>query len=274
MTGMITMLKGREHEDEDDALKLITGTGKPVLILCKEQMDKDVSKRGQNWLAFWRQNYLAVTISGGEVPVNPKTFKNDTVSISSKDNVLTYLIHLGYLGYNEEDGTAFIPNEEIREEMGYAVESNPWKEMIAFMEESEKMLEATLNMDSSTVAEEMEKIHDENVPSVKYNNENSLSSVLSLAYLSAREYYFKPVRELPAGKGFADVVYAPKPKFVGEYPALVVELKWNKDAESAITQIKEKRYPDSIKEYTDNILLVGINYDKKTKKHECIIEKL
>ena len=213
-------------------------------------------------------------ISGGEVPVNPKTFKNDTISISSKDNVLTYLIHLGYLGYNEENGTAFIPNEEIREEMGYAVESNPWKEMIAFMEESEKMLEATLNMDSSTVAEEMEKIHDENVPSVKYNNENSLSSVLTLAYLSAREYYFKPVRELPAGKGFADVVYAPKPKFVGEYPALVVELKWNKDAESAITQIKEKRYPDSIKEYTDNILLVGINYDKKTKKHECIIERL
>ena len=63
MTGMITMLKGREHEDEDDALKLITGTGKPVLILCQEQMDKDVSKRGQNWLAFWRQNYLAVTLS-------------------------------------------------------------------------------------------------------------------------------------------------------------------------------------------------------------------
>ena len=213
-------------------------------------------------------------ISGGEVPVNPKTFKNDTISISSKDNVLTYLIHLGYLGYNEDNGTAFIPNEEIREEMGYAVESNPWKEMIAFMGESENMLEATLNMDSSTVAEAMERIHDEEVPSVKYNNENSLSSVLTLAYLSAREYYFKPIRELPAGKGFADVVYAPKPRFVGEYPALVVELKWNKDAESVIDQIREKKYPNSVKEYTDNILLVGINYDKKTKKHECKIEKL
>ena len=213
-------------------------------------------------------------ISGGEVPVNPKTFKNDTISISSKDNVLTYLIHLGYFGYNEDNGTAFIPNEEIREEMGYAVESNPWKEMIAFMGESENMLEATLNMDSSTVAEVMERIHDEEVPSVKYNNENSLSSVLTLAYLSARAYYFKPIRELPAGKGFADVVYAPKPRFAGEYPALVVELKWNKDAESAIDQIREKKYPDSIKEYTDNILLVGINYDKKTKKHECKIEKL
>ena len=213
-------------------------------------------------------------ISGGEVPVNPKTFKNDTISISSKDNVLTYLIHLGYLGYNEENGTAFIPNEEIREEMGYAAERKTWDEMIAFVRESQKMLEATLTMDSFAVAEEMERIHDEEVSSVKYNNENSLSSVLTLAYLSAREYYFKPIRELPAGKGFADLIYVPKPKYKSEYPALVVELKWNKDRESAIDQIREKKYPDSIKEYTDNILLVGINYDKKTKKHECKIEKL
>lgn len=61
---------------------------------------------------------------------------------------------------------------------------------------------------------------------------------------------------------------------MSQYPAFIVELKWDKNAESAINQIKEKRYPDSIKEYTDNILLVGINYDKKSKKHECIIEKL
>lgn len=109
---------------------------------------------------------------------------------------------------------------------------------------------------------------------VKYNDENSLSSVLTLAYLSARQYYFKPIRELPAGKGFADFVYIPKPRYMSKYPAFIVELKWDKNAESAIDQIKEKRYPDTIKEYTDNILLVGINYDKKSKKHECIIEKL
>ncbi len=213
-------------------------------------------------------------ISGGEVPVNPKTFKNDTISISSKDNVLTYLIHLGYLGYNSDNGTAFIPNEEIREEMGYAVESNPWEEMVVFATQSQLILDATISKNGRTVAEAVEKIHDEYVPGVKYNDENSLSSVLTLAYLSARQYYFKPVRELPAGKGFADFVYIPKPRYMSQYPALIVELKWDKDAESAISQIKEKRYPDSIKEYTDNILLVGINYDKKTKKHDCIIEKL
>ena len=213
-------------------------------------------------------------ISGGEVPVNPKTFKNDTISISSKDNVLTYLIHLGYLGYNEDDGTAFIPNEEIREEMGYAIESSEWNEMAVFSKESEDVLKATLQKDNCTLASKIEKMHDEYVSTIEYNDENSLSSVLTLAYLSARQYYFKPIRELPTGKGFADLVYLPKPKYLSKYPALVVELKWNKSAKCAIDQIKEKRYPESIKEYTDNILLIGINYDKKTKKHECLIEEL
>lgn len=213
-------------------------------------------------------------ISGGEVPVNPKTFKNDTISISSKDNVLTYLIHLGYLGYNEEDGTAFIPNEEIKEEMGYAIESSEWNEMVVFSKESESILKATLRKDNYTLASEIEKMHDEYVSAIEYNDENSLSSVLILAYLSARQYYFKPIRELPTGKGFADFVYLPKPKYLSKYPALVVELKWNKSANSTIDQIREKRYPDAIKEYTGSILLVGINYDKKTKKHECLIEEL
>ena len=213
-------------------------------------------------------------ISGGEVPVIVQTFKNDTISISSKDNVLTYLIHLGYLGYNQNNKTAFIPNEEIRQEMGYAVESNPWQEMISFMKESGSILEATLTKDCDKVAQGIEKIHDEYASNLKYNDENSLSNVLTLAYLASMNRYFKPIRELPTGRGFADFVYIPKPEFKEDYPALVVELKWNKDAKTAQDQIKEKNYPDSIKDYTDNILLVGINYDKTTKKHECLIEKL
>ena len=213
-------------------------------------------------------------ISGGEVPVTVQTFKNDTVSISSKDNVLTYLIHLGYLGYNQKNRTAFIPNEEIRQEMGYAVESNPWKEMISFMSESKALLDATLNGDGEKVAEDIEKIHNDYVSSIKYNDENSLSGVLTIAYLASMDHYFKPIREFPSGKGFADFVYIPRRECAEEYPALVVELKWNKDAESAIDQIRQKKYPESIKDYTNNILLVGISYDKKSGKHECIIEKL
>ena len=134
-------------------------------------------------------------------------------------------------------------------------------------------MNATLDMDETAVAREIEKIHTEYVSAIQYNNENSLSSVLSVAYLSAMQYYFKPVRELPTGRGFADFVFLPKPEYENDYPALVVELKWNKDAKTALQQIRDKKYTDSVSQYTGNILLVGINYNKMTKAHECIIEK-
>ena len=134
------------------------------------------------------------------------------------------------------------------------------------------LLDATLDMDGEAVAERIEKIHEEYASTIQYNNENSLSSVLALAYLSAMQYYFKPVRELPTGRGFADFVFIPKPEYKSDYPALVVELKWNKSAVSALQQIKDRKYPDSIQDYTGDILLVGINYSKKDKKRECVIE--
>ena len=213
-------------------------------------------------------------LSGGEVKVNTATFKNDTVNIQSKDDVLTYMIHLGYLGYDQNRKTAFVPNEEIRQELTLAVESKHWNEMLLFQQESEKLLDATLDMDGDAVATQVEKIHDDYVSAIQYNNENSLSSVLAIAYLSAMQYYFKPVRELPTGRGFADFVFVPKPEYRNDYPALVVELKWNQTAETAMQQIKGKKYPDSLRGYTGNLLLVAINYDKKTKKHQCLIEKV
>ena len=128
-------------------------------------------------------------------------------------------------------------------------------------------------MENDIVAEMIGRIHDEYASGIQYNNENSLSSVLTIAYLGAMNYYFKPVRELPTGRGFADFVYIPKPEFTIDYPAMVIELKWNKTAKTAINQIREKQYMKSIEQYTGNILLVGISYDKKTKKHQCIIEE-
>ena len=127
--------------------------------------------------------------------------------------------------------------------------------------------------ENERLADTIEKIHEEYVSAIQYNNENSLSSVLALAYLSAMQYYFKPVREFPTGRGFADFVFIPKTEYRNDYPALVVELKWNKSAVSALQQIKDKKYPDSIQKYAGNILLVGINYSKKEKKHECMIEE-
>ena len=105
------------------------------------------------------------------------------------------------------------------------------------------------------------------------NNENSLSSVLSIAYLSAVQYYFKPIREFPTERGFADFVFIPKPEYKSYYPAIVAELKWNKNVQTALKQIKDRKYPDSIANYTGEILLVGISYDKNSKEHQCMIEK-
>ena len=194
------------------------------------------------------------------------------MNFKNKDDVLTYLIHLGYIGYDKMKNTAFIPNEEIRQELKNAVESKKWNEFYSFERESENLLDATLNMDSEKVAEQIEKIHSQYTSIIQYNNENSLSSVLTIAYLSSMQYYFKPVRELPTGRGFADFVYIPKPEYMDEYPALVVELKWNKNVKTAVQQIKDKNYTESLSDYTGDILMVGINYDKASKKHQSLIE--
>lgn len=220
------------------------------------------------------KNTIIEMLSGQNVKVNTLTFKNDPANIQSKDDVITYLIHLGYLGYNEKDETAFIPNEEIRHELINAVKSTNWSDLIHFQYESNHLLDATLSMNTQEVAEQIQKIHSEYASSIQYNDENSLSSVLTIAYLSSMQYYFKPIRELPTGKGFADFIYIPKPEYIRDYPALIVELKWNKKAKTALEQIKNKDYPEAIKQYTGNIILVAINYDKKSKNHECIIEKL
>ena len=212
-------------------------------------------------------------LSGASVEVDVSSFQNDMTSFSNKDDVLTYLIHLGYLAYNQTTETAFIPNEEIRQELIKATKRKKWDELVAFQRESVELLDATLDMDCELVENTIEKIHMEYVSMIQYNDENSLSSVLAIGYLSAMQYYFKPIRELPSGRGFADFVFIPKLEYAMDYPALIVELKWNKNVETAIEQIRTKKYPASIEQYTGEILLVGINYDKKTKKHQCKIEK-
>ena len=165
----------------------------------------------------------------------------------------------------------FIPNEEIRSEFVTAVKSTKWNAVIDAITASSALLDATLNFDEKTVASRLDNIHAESTSILKYNDENSLSCVITLAYYSARQYY-TIIRELPAGKGFADLVFVPL-KGVDK-PAMVVELKWDRSADTAITQIKEKNYPQALKEYKGNILLVGISYDTVSKQHSCKIEKM
>ena len=208
-------------------------------------------------------------VSGSTVEVDTGTFQ----SFSSRDDVITYLIHLGYLAYDQRKQCAFIPNEEIRQELLAATKKTKWNELQEFEYQSEQLLEATLDREETLVADYIEQIHMEYASAIQYHNENSLSSVLTIAYLSAMKYYFKPIRELPTGRGFSDFVFIPKEEYRVDYPALVVELKWNKSAHTELQQIKDKKYPESLLQYTGNILLVGINYDKKSKAHECVIEE-
>ena len=212
-------------------------------------------------------------ISGDMVKIDTGTFQNDAVNFSNRDDVITFLIHLGYLAYDEKKQCAYIPNEEVRQELLKATRQKKWKEFIEFERQSDSLLDATLDMDEETVSAVIEKIHMQYTSAIRYNDENSLSSVLTIAYLSSMKYYFTPIREFPAGRGFADFVYLPKPEYINIYPALLIELKWNKNVQTALEQIKKNLYPESLLSYTGDVFIVGITYDKKDKTLKCKIEK-
>ena len=208
-------------------------------------------------------------LAGGRCPVDPTGFQNDMSTINSKNDVLTALIHLGYLGYDWREDECYIPNREVAGEMANAVKENQWAPVVTALEQSKQLLKDTLAGDSDAVARAIEAVHDENTSILSYNNENSLACVLSLAYYYAKNDYIVH-RELPTGKGFADIVLIPRKNV--ESPAIVVELKFNQDADAAIDQIKRKQYPAKVAQYTDRLLLVGISYNRQTKMHTCQIE--
>jgi len=211
-------------------------------------------------------------IGGEKVKINPAHFTNDMTTFKTKDDVLTLLIHLGYLGYDAEKQQVFIPNEEVRGEFVNAVEVSNWQEVMRSITASESLLESTLNGDIGAVAAGLDSVHMDTTSILSYNNENSLSCVISLAYYSARNYYYLK-RELPAGKGFADMVFTPRSNNLDK-PAMIVELKWDHSAQGAIQQVKEKQYVKALEGYSGTVFLIGINYNKDTKHHECLIEKI
>ena len=209
-------------------------------------------------------------LGGARIKIEVGSFQNDMTTFHCADDVLTLLIHLGYLAYDSKTEKAFIPNEEVRSAFVLAIRNRGWDEVYKAIENSEKLLKATLAMNETAVAKMLQDVHMQNSSSLVYNNEVSLASIIQLAYYTAAKEY-TIIRELPAGEGFADMVFIPKR--TSKKPALVVELKWDKSAEGAISQIKDKKYVTALEEYKGNILLVGINYDRKTKEHQCKIEK-
>lgn len=210
-------------------------------------------------------------LAGDRVQINTGTFSNDMTTFETKDDVLTLLVHLGYLSYHWPDKTVTIPNKEVSQEYVNAISTMAWNEVLRSIENSRKLLQALWEQDEKAVAEGIDQAHGE-ISVLQYNNENSLSCTIALAFYFAREYYHV-IRELPTGKGFADICLIPRKKYA-QKPAAIIELKWDKSAEGAIAQIKEKNYPEALEDYHGNLLLAGINYDKKNRKHTCKIEKL
>lgn len=218
------------------------------------------------------QETIASLIAGEDMEVKPERFENDFKTFHSKDDVLTLLIHLGYLTWQEEDRTVRIPNEEVRIEFEKILEGTgvnaKWNELI---ERSQKLLRDTIAGNGENVVKAIEAVRVTQYAPTFYNDEQALRYVIKFAYIAAVDEYLK-IEELPSGKGIADVVYLPKRK--SGLPALIVELKWNKSSEGAIGQIRSKEYPEILKDYGGEIVLVGINYNEKTKVHSCVIERV
>lgn len=212
-------------------------------------------------------------VGGGCAAVNTRSFQNDMRSFKTKDDVLTLLIHLGYLAYDQQEEKVFVPNKEICGEFENAMRTGGWSDVAGILKESGKLLFATLSGDVESVAKALDKAHMEVASILTYNDENSLICAIGLAYYAARKDY-KLIRELPTGKGYADVVFLPLPH-TGK-PAIVVELKYDTSASSAIQQIKDRQYTQALESYSGELLLVGISYHKnnKNKPHSCQVERI
>ena len=214
---------------------------------------------------------VVTMIGGGKIDVDIHSYLNTMTDFNSKDDVFTYLIHLGYLAYDRSVKQCYIPNSEVRSQWILSVKNSPdYTRIMELVNDSKNLLQHTLDADSDYVARSLETAHIRATNPLTYNNELSFQSAIGLAYFYANAKY-TIIKELPTGKGYADVAFIP---YVPNIPAIIVELKNNRSAEGAIRQIKERRYDDVLQHYRGNLLFVGINYDLKTKVHTCKIEKL
>ena len=214
---------------------------------------------------------LVDMLGGKRCRVDIGSFQNDMTSMKSRDDVLTLLVHLGYLGYDADNKEVYIPNEEIREEFIRAIKNGRRQELVKAIQLSDRLLKATIQKDGDTVAKLLAEAHMANTSPKFYNDEQALRSVVIMAYLSCVDDYVR-FEEIASGHGYVDILFLPN-RFTDK-PALLIELKWDKSAEKAITQIKEKNYTQLVKKlgYDGEVLLVGINYSTKTKKHSCVIK--
>ncbi|MBR1508093.1 MAG: AAA family ATPase [Eubacterium sp.] len=219
---------------------------------------------------------IAIMMDGGSVKVNISSYQNDMTSFNNKDDVLTLLIHLGYLCYDNVEKTVFIPNKEIIEEFNTSTKGDNWIGTFKSFQISNELISAIWSLNEEKTAELIELAHDR-AGNKTYNDEAALSYGIQYALYAAQKYY-TTIQELDSGKGYADLVYLPSPRYPDK-PALLMELKYNKDVQTAADQVRARNYPQVLEHYAGNLLVVSINYDKDAngesyKKHSCKIEKL
>ena len=223
-----------------------------------------------------QQNFAGVKddvikmLTGESIDVNVTMYMNTMTDFHGKDDIFTYLIHLGYLAYNKTEKSCRIPNKEVYQEWLNAISVvNEYSETNKIIQSSKQLLKETLHGNRKAVALSLDESHIHVTNNRSYNNEDVLQSAIYLSYIYALNKY-TIVKEMTTGKGFADVVFIP---FVPDIPAMIIELKHNKSTETALNQIKQKKYFDSLEHYKGDLIFVAINYDEKTKSHECKIER-
>ena len=206
-------------------------------------------------------------IAGGRVDVEVDLFLNTMTDFHSKDAIYAYLIHLGYLAYDSLTKQCYIPNNEIRSEWIFAIKTDPdYAKAIEIVNNSKTLLDKTVEGDAQAVADALSAAHEQLLSKQRYNHEACLQSAIRFAYFYATSRY-TIISELPAGKGYADVVFIP---YIPNVPAMIVELKRNKSTGAALAQIENKQY---FNKYQGDLLLVAVNYDETTNTHTCEIKK-
>ena len=209
-------------------------------------------------------------IAGEHIDVNIKKYINTLTDFNSKDDVYTYLIHLGYLAYDRARKQCYIPNHEIRSEWINAIEDDKsYAEVIRIVRNSKLLLDKTIEGDAQAVADALSAAHEQLMSRQRYNHEACLQCAIRFAYFYANTRY-TIISELPAGKGYADVVFVP---YIPNVPAMIVELKRNQSTGAALQQIESKQYFNVMDKYQGELLLVAVNYDEKTNAHTCEIQR-
>ncbi len=212
-------------------------------------------------------------VAGRRVEIDARTYVNDMTTLERANDVLTLLVHLGYLAYDEPTRKVSVPNREVAGEYASAISSGNWGEVARSIAASEALLDALLAGDAAAVAQGVEKTHDDVASVIAYNHEEDLACTLRLAFYSAMRRW-RMVREAPAGKGYTDLLMVPLASS-GNIPGIVVELKWDSSPAQAIAQIRERDYAEAFRGTSaeTNVILCGIAYDRGTKRHSCTIER-